>query len=208
VASGDDERTGSSLVALNTWLVLGLAFILVLGLFSLRLTYRPDVPREEASRQLPPQPEPLLRPPPELDEEIFPCSDCHEGEEVDRRRRELDDEHDDIELVHGDLWCLSCHDTGDSDMLQLADTTPVGFEESWRLCTQCHGEKLPDWRAGVHGKRTGHWWGPKEYLNCVSCHDAHSPAFDPIEPKPPPTPPSEIVWKARAPREEPSDEGE
>jgi hypothetical protein len=208
VAGGDDERSGSSPVALNTWLVLGLAFVLVLGLFSLRFTYGPDVPRDEPSRQLPPQPEARLRPPAELDEEVFPCSDCHEGEKVDRRPRELEDEHDELELAHGDLWCLSCHDGEDSDTLQLADATSVGFDESWRLCTQCHGEKLPDWRAGVHGKRTGHWWGPKEYLNCVSCHNAHAPAFEPLAPKPPPTPPSEIAWKGRSPREEPADEGE
>jgi hypothetical protein len=143
-----------------------------------------------------------------MDEEVCPCSDCHEGEKVDRRPRDREDDHDELELAHGDLWCLSCHDGEDSDTLQLADATSVGFDESWRLCTQCHGEKLPDWRAGVHGKRTGHWWGPKEYLNCVSCHNAHAPSFEPLAPEPPPIPPSEIAWKGRSPREEPADEGE
>jgi hypothetical protein len=57
---------------------------------------------------------------------------------------------------------------------------------------------MPDWRAGVHGKRVGNWWGPKEYLSCVACHDPHSPLFKPLEPKPPPTPAHEIRPPATA----------
>jgi hypothetical protein len=30
------------------------------------------------------------------------------------------------------------------------------------------------------------WDGHKTYLLCVNCHDAHAPAFEPIEPMPPP----------------------
>jgi hypothetical protein len=61
-----------------------------------------------------------------------------------------------------------------------------------RLCTRCHAKKIPDWRAGVHGKRTGYWHGPKEYQTCVACHDPHSPLFKPLEPKPPPIPAEKI----------------
>jgi hypothetical protein len=98
----------------------------------------------------------------------------------------LEDEHDELELAHGDLWCLHCHEANDRDQLHLADGVAVGFDESWRLCTQCHGAKLDDWRAGVHGKRVGHWWGPKQYATCVSCHRPHEPRFAPIEARPPP----------------------
>ncbi|GAG05499.1 unnamed protein product, partial [marine sediment metagenome] len=51
-------------------------------------------------------------------------------------------------------------------------------------------------RAGVHGKRTGHWRGPKEYRTCVSCHNPHSPPFEPLAPKPPPTRPEAITVDA------------
>ena len=53
-------------------------------------------------------------------------------------------------------------------------------------------EKLRDWRAGVHGKRTGSWNGQKQYLLCVNCHNPHSPHFQPLKPMPPPVPPSAI----------------
>ena len=44
-------------------------------------------------------------------------------------------------------------------MLHLASGERVPFDESYRLCGQCHGEKQRDWRAGVHGRRTGEWNG-------------------------------------------------
>ena len=143
------------------------------------------------SRPLRPDSEPVLLPPPPIDDEYFPCSDCHEDELADPERRELD-EHDDIELAHGDLWCLDCHQSDQRDLLHLSDASPVDMEESWRLCTRCHAKKIPDWRAGVHGKRTGDWRGSKEYRTCVVCHDPHSPLFKPLEPKPPPIPAEEI----------------
>jgi len=139
------------------------------------------------SRPLGPEPEPELVAPPEIDDEYFPCEDCHEDELADPEARELD-EHEGIDLVHGDLWCLDCHDRAQRDLLHLSDSSPVEMAESWRLCTRCHAKKIPDWRAGVHGKRRGYWRGPKEYLTCVACHDPHSPLFESLEPMPPPTP--------------------
>jgi hypothetical protein len=139
-----------------------------------------------------PEPQPVLLAPPPMDDEFFPCSDCHEDEPTDRTVRKLEDEHDDLVLVHGTTWCLDCHDADQRDQLHLANDSRIGFEESWRLCTQCHGAKLADWRAGVHGKRTGSWWGPKEYRSCVTCHDPHSPRFESIEPMRPPARPEQI----------------
>jgi hypothetical protein len=200
----EQERIG--IVESMTWVLLGVAALGVMGLFAIRCEHGPETSRAYASRTLPPEPTPVLLPPPPMDDEYFPCSDCHEGEPTNRVRRELEDEHDDIELTHGDLWCLSCHNGDDSDRLILSDHTPVDFEESWRLCTQCHGKKLPDWRAGVHGKRTGSWWGAKEYRTCVVCHDPHAPAFKPLVPEPPPIPPDQIVHQAHARMLETSDE--
>lgn len=131
-------------------------------------------------------------PPPPFTDGIFPCSDCHSDLEVNRQRRVLEDMHEEIELRHDEehRWCLDCHDADDRDSLHLASGEKVTFEESYRLCGQCHGEKLRDWRAGVHGRRTGDWNGHKRYLLCAHCHDPHRPRFQSLEPEPPPLRPA------------------
>jgi len=182
----------------QTWAFLGAALVGVLLLFSLRCAPGPQSSPRYPSRTLPPDAKPVLLAPPPMDDEYFPCSDCHEDEPTNRTVRKLEDEHDTLELSHGDRWCLDCHDADHRDDLHLTDGTLVPFDESWRLCTQCHGDKLAEWRAGVHGKRTGHWWGAKEYWNCVACHDPHTPRFAPLEPLPPPVRPEAIRATARA----------
>ena len=177
------------------WSVLGLATVLVLSLFAVRCGELPDSPREYAKRTLPPEPAPLLLAAPEMDDEYWPCGDCHEGEPTNFTVRELDEEHDEMEFAHGDTWCLSCHDVDDYGRLHRADGATLGFDESWKLCTQCHGQVLEPWRLGLHGKRTGYWWGPKEYRTCVSCHDPHDPPFKPLEPLPPPRRPGALEMK-------------
>lgn len=133
-------------------------------------------------------------PPPFRDPDIFPCSECHnEDQPPDPRRRVLEDMHEEIALHHDEehRWCLDCHDAGNRDRLRLANGTLVSFEESYRLCGQCHGDKYRDWRAGVHGRRTGAWNGAKQYLLCVHCHDSHAPRFRPLAPLPAPARPGE-----------------
>jgi hypothetical protein len=132
-------------------------------------------------------------PPPPFSEGIFPCSECHNTDmPANRTRRQLVDMHDDIQLKHDaeHRWCLDCHDADERDRLHLASGEGVPFEESYRLCGQCHGEKYRDWRAGVHGRRVGDWNGPKKYLLCVHCHNPHEPRFKPLAPLPPPSRPS------------------
>ena len=180
-----------AVLAILAFAALAVLFIAVGGPFG------KSSAREYPSRPLGPDSEAVLVSPPPIDDEFFPCEDCHEGESADPFARELD-EHDSIELAHGDLWCLDCHDRDQRDLLHLSDASPVEMAESWRLCTRCHAKKIPDWRAGVHGKRRGNWRGPKEYLTCVACHDPHSPLFKPLEPKPPPTPAREIQPPATA----------
>lgn len=132
-------------------------------------------------------------PPPPFSEGVFPCSDCHTAEDLptNRTRRPLVDMHDDIVLKHDEehRWCLDCHDADDRDRLHLASGELVPFDESYRVCGQCHGEKYRDWRAGVHGRRIGEWNGAKEYLLCVHCHDPHQPRFKALAPKPAPVRP-------------------
>lgn len=130
------------------------------------------------------------------EEDIFPCSECHDNDELEANteRRELTMMHDDIVLHHDEehRWCLDCHDTMNRDMLRLANGTLVPFEESFRLCGQCHGNKFRDWRAGAHGRRTGDWNGKKTYKLCVNCHNSHAPAFKPLVPMPAPRRPEAI----------------
>jgi len=130
-------------------------------------------------------------PPPPFSDGIFPCSSCHAGQKPNRTRRELMF-HTEIDLRHDEehRWCLDCHDADNRDTLHLASGEPVPFEESYRLCGQCHGEKLRDWKAGVHGRRTGNWNGAKTYLLCVHCHSPHQPRFKALTPKPAPVRPT------------------
>lgn len=121
---------------------------------------------------------------------IFPCSECHADLIPNPTKRELVDMHDDISAMFDhdkeNRWCTDCHDLNNRDYLKLASGKLLDFKESYKLCGQCHGEKLRDWKVGVHGKRTGFWNGKKEYLLCVHCHNPHSPRFKQLTPEPPP----------------------
>lgn len=130
--------------------------------------------------------------PPPISEENWPCSQCHSTESNNSKRRTLEDMHQDIVLQHGERWCLDCHDSDDRDKLRLASGEKISFEQSYRLCGQCHGPTYQDWRLGIHGKRTGYWNGPKRYLLCVNCHWPHKPRFKSMTPMPPPVRPDFI----------------
>ncbi len=156
---------------------------------------QPPASRPQAPPAAPTAPAPDERievPPPPFSDGIFPCSSCHAGMPVNRTRRALTEFHADIVLTHDEQhrWCLDCHDAETRDQLHLASGAPVSFDESHVLCGQCHGEKLRDWRAGVHGRRTGQWNGHKTYLLCAHCHNPHQPRFKAIQPMPAPMRPS------------------
>ena len=127
---------------------------------------------------------------PPFSDGIFPCNECHEYMDPNPQRRELVDMHDEISGIFDhdseNRWCLDCHDINNRDSLRLANGKLLDFKESYKLCGQCHGDKLRDWKVGVHGKRTGYWNGKKEYLLCVHCHNPHTPKFKPLTPMPPP----------------------
>jgi hypothetical protein len=133
----------------------------------------------------------------ELD--LFPCSDCHESDwETDFEWRDLDEPHDEIpgKMMNHDeenRWCLNCHSAKKRDKFQLQNGKMVDFNEYYRVCAQCHKRVFREWKAGVHGKRTGYWKdGEREWMHCAQCHDPHNPPFKAITPEPAPRKPSEI----------------
>ncbi|MFC2081234.1 hypothetical protein ACFLR8_03390 [Bacteroidota bacterium] len=136
----------------------------------------------------------ILIPVENISSDYFPCNDCHSEIEPNTQRRELVEMHDDIIFDHDseNRWCLACHNTFDRDSLRLAGGKLLGFNESYKLCGQCHGPKYRDWKLGIHGKRTGEWNGKKQYLLCVHCHDPHSPKFKSLKPETPPRRPENI----------------
>lgn len=142
----------------------------------------------------------------------FPCTKCHDNKFVDGRVRELEEEHTRITFDHGGgrFWCYdACHKGTDMDNLVSLRGRPISYDESYKVCKQCHFQRL-DWFFGGHGKRQGAWedqreipvtadelkvedrdqigrWaGERVILNCTECHDAHSPSIKPFEPSPPP----------------------
>ncbi|MBI5213086.1 MAG: hypothetical protein HY957_06905 [Nitrospirae bacterium] len=124
----------------------------------------------------------------------FPCSKCHTYRAIDKKKRKLELSHTGITLKHAEeqRWCYDCHE---GDKLRLQNGQLIDFEKSYLLCGQCHGTIFRDWKAGIHGKRTGLWDGEKVYRLCVSCHDPHQPKYKPIEPKEPPIKPADIKLK-------------
>jgi hypothetical protein len=120
----------------------------------------------------------------------YPCTtQCHAKLSPNPTPRDLEEFHHGKQLVHGGtlVWCAWCHGEGaDLDQLHLLDGTKLSFDEAFRLCGQCHGEKIRDWKAGIHGKSTGSWSGAKQRLSCPACHNPHRPKRPPIEALPPP----------------------
>ena len=114
------------------------------------------------------------------------CITCH--------KQTTEKQHVNIVLHHAEeqRGCLDCHDAADRDHLRLANGTKVAFEESFKLCGQCHGTQFRDWKIGLHGKRTGSWNGSRRYELCVKCHYPHEPRFKPMEPLPRPARPEEV----------------
>jgi hypothetical protein len=129
------------------------------------------------------------RVPPRKDKLTFyPCSQCHEHWKTDPTPRALAPVHD-VGLQHGQgrLWCLVCHDPDNRDQLHSLRKGAVDFDESWRICGQCHSNRQKDWYFGAHGKRVYSWQGEPERYNCTHCHNPHRPPF--IQRKPQPKPP-------------------
>ena len=116
------------------------------------------------------------------------CSTCHATREPNfgnKKVNDMDEFHTLLEFAHGEISCLSCHNSKDYDSLKLADNTRIEFADVMTLCAQCHGQQMREFEKGVHGGMTGYWdleRGPQNKNNCVDCHDPHLPKFPMMQP--------------------------
>ena len=160
-------------------------------------------------------------PPPLAYQGIYPCQACHRKDAraipdpveeegaflgtyihaADPQPRVLVRMHRDVDLRHGKgaFWCLNCHNTQERNYLMLLNGEVIPFDESYRLCGQCHGSVYKDWKLGIHGRRVGQWDGKKLYMLCAHCHDPHNPKFRKIPGLPTPRSPSYGRWEEDGP---------
>ena len=116
------------------------------------------------------------------------CSSCHATRQPNFKNKvpaDLNEFHGSIKVAHGNISCLSCHNSKDYDALKLADGSRVAYQDVMTLCAQCHGPQMRDYEHGAHGGYTGHWdltRGPRTKNNCVDCHNPHSPKFPQMQP--------------------------
>ncbi len=75
----------------------------------------------------------------------------------------------------GAVWCLDCHHPTKRDKLFDHGGNLISFDQPQALCGKCHGDKLRDWRDGIHGKRIGDFTagGKKRWFTCTECHNPH-----------------------------------
>ena len=101
----------------------------------------------------------------------------------------------DLQHGRGRIWCLDCHHTTKRDKLVDHFGDPISFDQPQLLCGKCHGDKLRDWRDGIHGKRIGEFAsdGKKRWFTCTECHNPHNVqdgernrGFIQLQPEPPP----------------------
>lgn len=93
--------------------------------------------------------------------------------------------HTELQFVHGELQCSSCHEADSPNLLHSSDGQTFALEESMRLCSQCHGLIRKAYDNGAHGGMRGYWdlqRGPRERNTCIACHNPHNPAHPQIIP--------------------------
>ncbi len=108
----------------------------------------------------------------------YSCTDCHNKPLTQMGGEEIKKAHWNIELNHANsstLNCTSCHNGENMDHLKSLTGESIDFNNSYKLCAQCHQQEYKDWAGGAHGKRIESWASPRVSMTCVQCHNPHEP---------------------------------
>ncbi|MGG6232395.1 cytochrome c3 family protein [Tenacibaculum sp. SDUM215027] len=120
---------------------------------------------------------------PERKEQIksFACTECHTQPLHKMQSKDATKKaHWNIKVNHADsntMDCTTCHNGDNPDNLKSLTGNSIDFNNSYKLCSQCHQKQYKDWTGGAHGKRIGGWAPPRTSMTCVNCHNPHSPSF-------------------------------
>lgn len=109
----------------------------------------------------------------------YPCSSCHEMGQVEITEAEIQP-HLNITLNHATsevMSCATCHSPNNLDALHTLNNSPVEFDHSYQVCSQCHNPQFKDWVGGAHGKQLESWVEPRVMETCVGCHNPHDPSW-------------------------------
>ncbi len=182
---------------MHKWILLGLLLLLPPNLGALDLSHIPSTRSNPEDFSPAPQnidPLSLIKqaPPfvvPDRTEKLltYPCTGCHTQGiiKANPKIRPLQMMHQEINLVHGKgrFWCTTCHSTYERDNLTSLKGQPIGFNQAYLLCGQCHQHRLREFIYGAHGKRIGSWEENRTLLNCTECHNPHVPQIKPRKPR-------------------------
>lgn len=111
----------------------------------------------------------------------FPCTECHSKPLKDMQNSDIGKKaHWNIELQHASaeiMNCTTCHTDNNMDELHSLTGKNISFNNSYKLCAQCHQTQFEDWKGGAHGKKIAGWAPPRASKTCVNCHNPHNPSF-------------------------------
>ena len=111
----------------------------------------------------------------------FPCSECHNVPASQLKAEGEQKAHWELKLNHANadvMDCMTCHTDNNMDELHSGTGKVIDYNDSYKLCGQCHSPQYKDWKGGAHGKRVESWAPPRVSNTCTSCHNPHSPAFE------------------------------
>lgn len=108
----------------------------------------------------------------------YACTECHSKPVEQMKGKDLKKAHWNIKINHANqsiMNCLTCHNGKDMDHLKSLTGVSIDFNNSYKLCSQCHQKQFYDWSGGAHGKRLESWAPPRLSMTCVNCHNPHEP---------------------------------
>ncbi|NAS13652.1 cytochrome c3 family protein [Poritiphilus flavus] len=109
----------------------------------------------------------------------YACTECHSKPLSElQQARDQQQAHWEIKIKHANsqtMNCATCHNPGDMNHLNSLAGIEIDFNQSYRLCAQCHSSQFEDWKGGAHGKNIGGWANPRAAMSCVNCHNPHEP---------------------------------